>query len=424
LPRTAWLEIDLEAIAGNLSILRSVVGPGVRVEPVVKADAYGHGAVPVAEAIEAAGADGLSVAALDEAIELRDAGIRLPILVLYPIPPALVPAAARRSIAVSTGGGPGLDRLLAAAADAAGGGLPPLEVHLEIETGLGRGGAMAGTAASTAATLRAARGIRLAGCWSHLAAADDADLSGAQDARFETLLGIVGQDAPGARRHLAASGAILGGSVRTWDAVRPGLAIYGIVPDGLGELGHAGTTDAVEAGRTSVAPLVPAMTLVARPVRVVDLPAGHGVGYGPTFVTDRPSRIATLPVGYGDGWRRAFSDRTAALVRGVRAPIVGRVSMDAVMVDVTDVPGPPVGLDDELVLLGRQGDEAIDALELARVADTITYEITTAMARRLPRVYHRAGTPVGFRPLAGSTPDRQEAGSASPISDAAASIHA
>jgi alanine racemase len=142
---------------------------------------------------------------------------------------------------------------------------------------------------------------------------------------------------------------------------------------------------------------------------VVDLPAGHGVSYGPTFVTRRPSRIATLPVGYGDGWRRAYSDRTSALARGVRVPVVGRVAMDAIMVDVTDVPGPAVTEEDEFVLLGGQGSEAITATDLARIVDTIPYEVTTGMAHRLPRVYHRAGTPTGLRTLTAWAPARTAA---------------
>jgi alanine racemase len=143
------------------------------------------------------------------------------------------------------------------------------------------------------------------------------------------------------------------------------------------------------------------MALVARPVRVVDLPAGHGVGYGPGFVTQRPSRLATLPVGYGDGWSRAWSNRTEALVRGVAVPLVGRVSMDAVIADVTDMPGPLVDEGDEFVLLGRQGEASIEAAELARRRTTNSWEVVTSMSRRLTRVYHRAGAPEGIRTLAG-----------------------
>jgi alanine racemase len=149
------------------------------------------------------------------------------------------------------------------------------------------------------------------------------------------------------------------------------------------------------------------MSLFARPVRVLDLPAGHGVSYGPTFVTQRPSRIATLPLGYGDGWRRAFSDRSWALVRGMRVPLVGRVAMDAVMADVTDVPGEPVTERDEFVLLGEQGGERITASELAATGGTISYEVVTGMSRRLARVYHAAGSVVETRTLADGRPGWQ-----------------
>ena len=143
------------------------------------------------------------------------------------------------------------------------------------------------------------------------------------------------------------------------------------------------------------------MSLFARPVRVEALPAGHGVSYGPTFITAGPTRIATLPVGYADGWRRNLSDRAEALVRGVRVPLVGRVAMDAVMADVTAVPGSPVTEDDEFVLLGAQGAERISAFDLAATGGTISYEVVTGMSRRLPRVYHAAGSPVETRALAG-----------------------
>ena len=400
LPRTAWLEIDLDALRGNLAVIREAVGPGVRVEPVVKADAYGHGAVPVARALEAAGADGLSVATLDEAYELREAGVSLPLLVIYPVPPDLAAAASRARIAVSIGAGRLLDRVLAAAGrmvaeDAAA---PPLEIHLEIETGLGRGGALPDEVASAVRRVASSPGVRLGGIWTHLAAADVPANALAQDERFGRAIdparGLVrfGSDPEAVRRHLAGSGGILGGDVARWDAVRAGLSIYGLVPDAL--VPPASTA-------TAATRLRPVMALRARAVRVADLPAGHGVSYGPTFVTARPSRIATLPVGYADGWRRFLSDRSEGLVRGVRVPLVGRVAMDAVMLDVTDVPGPPVDEDDEFVLLGEQAGQRITALQLAAAGGTISYEILVGMSRRLPRVYHAAGLPVEVRTLAG-----------------------
>jgi alanine racemase len=242
-----------------------------------------------------------------------------------------------------------------------------------------------------------ADGVRLAGIWTHLAAADDAGSALGQDARFADVLRFVdavewGSGTAALRRHLAGSGGVLGGDVTRWDAVRTGIAIYGLVPDALAP----SVSNRAHAGR-----LRPVMALKARPVRVLNLPAGHGVSYGPTYVTTRPTRIATLPLGYGDGWRRALSDRAEALVRGVRVPLVGRVSMDAVMADVTDVPGAPVTADDEFVLLGQQGTERITALDLAATCGTISYEVVTAMSRRLARVYHAAGRVVGARTLTG-----------------------
>lgn len=395
LPRTAWLEINLDALTGNLAALRLAAGPGVAVEPVVKADAYGHGAVHVARALQTAGVSGLSVATFDEALELRDAGITVPLLVLYPIPAAWVAQAAARGVAVSLGPGAPSARILAAAA-ALPAGSPPLAVHLEVETGLGRGGVLPAAAAETAGVIRRTPGVRLAGVWTHLAEAADSRLTLLQDERFGGAVArFSGTSDPDAavRRHLAGSGGLLGADSRRWDTVRTGLSIYGLIPDGLTV---PAATEAAAAG------LRPVMSLCARPVRVADLPPGHGVSYGPTFITTRPSRIATLPLGYADGWRRASSDHTWALVRGVRVPLVGRVAMDAVMADVTDVPGAPVTEDDEFVLLGDQGNERITAHEVASAGGTISYEVVAGMSRRLPRVYDAAGSTVAVRTLVDS----------------------
>ena len=413
LARTAWLEIDLDALRGNLATLRAAAGPGVRVEPVVKADAYGHGAVPVALALEAAGADGLSVATLDEAYELRDAGVGLPILVLYPIPVEHVVDAAAARIATSLGPGVLGARILDAAASLSADGRSPLEIHVEVETGLGRGGAPPETAAALVETVRNSPGVRLGGVWTHLAGADDDVYSRGQDVRFgaslEPLAGAIawGGGGDAVRRHLAGSGGLLSGSVARWDSVRVGISVYGFVPDGLVPAAPMAA---------SAAGLRPVMALRARPVRVLDLPEGHGVSYGPAFFTQRPSRIATLPVGYGDGWRRALTGRAWALVRGVRVPLVGRVAMDAVMADVTDVPGSPVSEDDEFVLIGDQGGMSITAHDLALACGTISYEVVTGMSRRLARVYHAAGSVVGVRTLTGGKPEWRASSSGMGIS--------
>lgn len=388
LPRLAWLEIDLAALSTNLGVLRQLAGPGVLVEPVVKADAYGHGAVPVAQTLEAAGADGFCVAAYDEAVELRRGGVRGPILVLYGAPPPLVRDAAHRRIALSLGDRRLVGPVLDAAAPVRTG--PRLRVELEVETGLGRGGLEPRDLLRAAQAVSAAPRVALAGVWTHLQAPEDARRTAVQVGRFEgALADLRAAGIPTSRRHLVASGGLFAGIRPAFDAVRPGLAVYGIAPE-----------DVVGTGpRADVGALRPALALKARPVRVADLPAGWGISYGPSFETARPSRIATLPLGYGDGWPRALSNRADALVRGVRAPIVGTVSMDAIMVDVTDIAGRPIDLDDEFVLIGSQGGERIDALELARRRGTISWEVVTAMAHRLPRVYDDSSGAVGLRTL-------------------------
>jgi alanine racemase len=392
LPRLAWLEIDLDALRGNLAALRSLAGDGVPVHAVVKADAYGHGAVPVALALEAAGADGFCVAALDEALALRAGGVRAPVRVLYPIPVAFAGAAAREHVTVTAGDPQQLADLLAVT-DGADGGGEPLEIELEVETGLGRGGFAPEALTAAAGAVTEAGHARLSGLWTHLQASEDPDRTGAQLAMFDAATGLLREaGVPVPPRHVAASGGLFT-HVASLDGVRPGLSVYGIVPDELaGRELRLDVSAAIDALR-------PVMSLHARPVRVADLPAGHGISYGPTYTTARPSRIATLPLGYGDGFARAFSNRAEALVRGVRAPVVGNVAMDAIMIDVTDVPGPPVTPDDEFVLLGCQGDERISAEDLARTRTTNTWEVVTQMAGRLPRVYHAAAGPVGLRTL-------------------------
>ncbi len=397
LPRMAWLEIDLDLLRGNLAVLRTALPSGVRLEHVVKADGYGHGAVPVARALEAAGADGFSVAAFDEAVELRAGGIRGPILCLYAVPPEMIPEAMRLRVAVAASGERALARTLAAATAAWAGsaGSRPraaLRVHLDVETGLGRAGLDPVRVPAAGALVAATPGARLAGIWSHLQRADDRPRTEAQEERFrEALGGLADAVVRMPDRHLAASAGLLGRAVSAYDGVRVGLATYGIVPDDV---------DPVSAGRPPAAELRPILSLHARPVRVADLPAGTGISYGPTFTTTRPSRIATLPLGYGDGYPRALSNRAVALVRGHRAPLVGNVAMDAVMIDVTDLPGAPVTEEDEFVLLGRQGAEAITLEEVSRWRTTNTWETVTAMARRLPRVYHAGPVLVGLRTLA------------------------
>ena len=390
LPRSAWLSIDLDALTDNLAAIRELAGQGVPVFPVVKADAYGHGALPVARALEAASADGFCVAAMDEAMALREGGIQGPIRVLYPVPAGFAATAARERIVVSVGSWEGLTRLLDEGERTILAGERPLTVELELETGLGRGGVDPAEVAAFAAAVEAAPRTTIGGLWTHLQASEDPERTALQLERFERAAVVL--RAAGIRlpmRHVAASGGLLA-DVVALDGIRPGLAIYGLIPDEF----EAGALPPTRTRRFR-----PVMSLHAQPVRVAVLPAGHGVSYGPTFTTTRPSRVATLPLGYGDGYSRQFSNRAEGLVRGVRVPLIGNVAMDAIMIDVTDVPGPAVTMDDEFVLLGRQGEEEITAADLARLRTTNTWEVVTQMAARLPRVYDAGSVPVDLRTL-------------------------
>jgi alanine racemase len=276
-----------------------------------------------------------------------------------------------------------------------------LALELEVETGLGRGGLSGAGLLAAAQAIGAAPGASLAGLWTHLQAPEDASRTAEQLERFERAaaeLRSAGLDLPA--RHVAATGGLLLDGVAALDGVRPGLAIYGLVPDEL--LPGSGAPErGLPATRPGTAGLRPVLSLHARPVRVAELPAGTGISYGPTFVTSRPSRIATLPLGYGDGWPRALSNRAGALVRGTLVPLVGNVAMDAVMADVTDVPGKPVTVHDEFVLIGSQGPTRITAAEVAAARGTNSWEVVTSLAARLPRVYHAASVPREIRTLVG-----------------------
>ncbi|HEY7599879.1 MAG TPA: alanine racemase [Candidatus Limnocylindrales bacterium] len=397
LPRGGWLEIDLDALAGNVRAIAELVGAGVQVAPVVKSDAYGHGLEQSARAFVEAGAARLCVASLEEALRLRAAGIGAPIVVLFMVPPAAVGEAVRAGVELNAGDEAALRAVLEAwpALSRATGG--ELALHLEIETGLGRSGVLPARAAAAAAAIARAPRTRLAGVWSHLASSEDQAASAAQVAAFESALeGIRGAGVDVPIRHLAASGGIFGGSAPAYEMVRPGLAAYGLLPEEL---------TVADGARAAAARLRPALALKARPLRIEELPAGAGVGYGSRWRAAQPTRVATLPLGYGDGYAKAYWPGGEALVRGRRVPIVGVVMMDVVVVDVSAI--PDLTLYDEFVLLGRQGEHEISANDLAHARTTISWEVLTSMAQRIPRVYHRAAVPMAVRTLTGEVlPER------------------
>ena len=390
LPRGAWLEIDEGALAGNLRAVRELVGADVQVSAVVKADAYGHGLVPAGRVFEGAGADRLCVASLDEAMALRDAGLKLPILILLAIPPAEVAQAAASSFEiVAAEESSAISTLEAWARLRSGDG--QLAIHLEVETGFSRAGLMPDRVAGLAARIMATPGTRLAGLSSHLATPESAEATAAQIRAFERASDALAESGiPLPPRHIAATGGIFAGRAPLFDAVRPGLCLYGLLPDDL-PIGQA--------QREAAARLRPAMAVKCRALRIERIAAGTAVGYGGRWVAPRESLVATLPIGYGDGFVRAYSPGASALVRGTRVPLVGTVAMDAVMADVSDV--PEARLDDEFVLLGDQSGAQIVTNELARARTTIPWEVVTNMAYRLPRVYYRNSVLLGLRTLGG-----------------------
>ncbi len=369
-----WAEVDLDAIATNTRAIRRWVGERVQIIAVVKADAYGHGAIPVARTVLTAGADRLAVHRLGEGIALRQVGIEAPILVMAPLMPEEAPEVVRWRLT------PTLSIIEAAQAlDAAARGAGRvIPVHVEVDTGMGRAGISPEDTVDFLRALWTMDGLQVEGLYTHFATADESDPSFTmrQLRRFEeviTVLESIGIRVP--LRHAANSAATMRFRSAHFEAVRPGLALYGMRPSMEWEPPF---------------PLHPAMTLKSRVIRVWTLAPGESVGYGRTFIAERESRMALVPIGYGDGYPRALSNRGYVLIRGQRAPVRGRVSMDQIVVDVTEIPDVKVG--DEVVILGRQGEAEICAEELATWAHTINYEITTRISPRVPRIYRGGST--------------------------------
>lgn len=364
--RPAWVAVDLEAVDANVRGLVALAAPA-RVLATVKADAYGHGAVPVARTALAAGATWLGVAFVEEGIELRDAGIDAPVLLLSEPPAAAAPTVVARGLTPIVYTEAGIDAL-AAAAEAAGTVLP---VHLKVDTGMHRVGCHPEHAVALAERVAARASLTLEGLATHLAVADEADRAyteaqlDAFDAVLDAVTAAVGRPPV---VHAANSAGALAYPRARFDLVRVGITLYGIDPSA--EVGGA-------------VPLTPALSLYARVSYVKDLPSGARVSYGLRYELARPSRIATVPVGYADGVPRGLGAAGAeVLVGGRRCPIAGTVTMDQILVDVGEA---DVQIGDDVVLLGRQGSECITADEWAARLGTIPYEVVTRLGGRLPR---------------------------------------
>ncbi len=366
-PHRAWIEIDHGAIRSNLKVIRGAADKA-QVIAVVKANGYGHGAVPVARTLVADGVERLAVATIGEAVELRAAGIDVAIVVLWGIGPDEASAVSEHRLEPIVYDERVID-LLEAVADRDG---VRIGVHLKLDSGLGRQGATPDDAVVLATRIERSRRLHLAGTMSHLAVPGEDDASTEVQvlrlARVLDAMRSAGVD-PGLV-HVSASGGLLAGAVSFADAVRPGLALYGLRPAWMADR---------DAG------LVPALSLRARALRLFDLAAGQAIGYGLRFRAVRDTRIATLGIGYGDGWPRVHANNGWVLVRGRRAPVVGAISMDGLTVDLQGIDG--VTYDDEFVLIGEQDGARITADEVAAERRTINYEVTTALRERLPRLH-------------------------------------
>lgn len=376
--------MDLDHLRHNLHVLRQLE-PELPLWAVLKADAYGHGSKAVARTLERAGIDGICVALVEEGVELREAGIRTPILVMGGYYGDAYGELAHHQLTVVLQD-PGQLEALALAVRRHG--HSPFAAHLKVDTGMARLGARERDWPAFVSALARNPEVRFQGLMSHLARADDED-EAALDApllafeRATALFAASGQKPQ--VRHIENSAAFLRGT--HFDLARPGIALFGVSPFG-GNLPKALSAEA----KMTLSRLRPVMNLVSRIVALRDLEPGDPVGYGETFRAIRPTRVATVPVGYADGLSRALSNRGEMLVRGMRAPIVGTVSMDMTMLDVTEL--PEATLNDEVLLLGEWDGagkgRALTALELSQHARTIPWEILTNISRRVPRFYRGA----------------------------------
>lgn len=376
-PWPCWVEVDLDAIGENVSAIRSVTGGHCKIMAVVKAQAYGHGAVAVARAAVEAGATWLAVARVREGLQLRAAGIEAPVLVLGPADAAELPAAVKQGLRLTVAR-PDQVRALAGVAGAL---RTRALIHVKLDTGLSRYGAAPETARALLREASASPVLEIEGLYSHFATADEQDgsFARAQVAAFGDALARLRTDGYAfSLVHMAASAATLGLPESHFDMVRLGISLYGVYPSRHLE-GHAR--------------LRPALSFHARIARVFTLEPGASVGYGRTYVANRPRRAALVPAGYADGLPRSHSNSGFVLANGRRAPLIGRVSMDQCVADVTEC--GPVRDGDRVVLIGSQGAENIGIDEFAQRSGTISYEALTSIGYRVPRVYLRAGTPVG-----------------------------
>ncbi len=373
-------DINLDAIAGNAKEIKKKLQPGVKLAAVIKADGYGHGAVPVAKTVYDT-ADWFAVSNIEEALELREAGIKKPILTLGYTAPLQLPEAIRNEITLTLCDRESAVEISEAAKDI---GITA-KVHIKVDTGMGRIGfpvdesAVAGVAEAVKLPYVEATGI-----YTHFARADELERE-ATDVQYRKFMKFIalleGYEVKNLLRHAQNSAAILMYPEYQLDMVRLGIGLYGMYP-----------SEETVSGEIL---LSPAMEIKSHVAFVKTVPAGTGIGYNATYVTNQPRTIATVPVGYGDGYPRAMSNKGQVLIHGKRVPIVGRVCMDQMMIDVTEVPEVKRG--DTVTLMGIEGQEQITAEEIGSLSHSFHYEMVCNVGKRIPRVYYKNGEAVGAR---------------------------
>jgi len=364
--------VDLDALCWNFRQIRSQVGPQVKILSMVKANGYGHGARAIATALAAEGSDAFGVATVEEGIELRQTGINTPILVLAGAYPEQIDQFFDHRLTPVVHDLDGLGQLDAAVHRCH----RSLHVHLKIDTGMGRLGLLAADIDSWLPIIKRLKALKIEGVFSHFSHAEsvEGDYTRRQLRIFQAVIDrLRSRGIEPSVVHLANSAATITLPAAYFDMVRPGLMLYGIYPSP--SMANQIALKPVLAWKTSV-------------VQVKEVPAGTSISYGQTFITQRKSQIATLPLGYADGYPRLLSNRGEVLVKGKRAPVVGRVCMDLTMIDVTDIGEIRQG--DEVVLLGRQGDAEISADEMAAWSNTISYEILTSIGARVTRIHYHS----------------------------------
>ena len=381
LPETR-IHVDLSAITHNVQALKGRCRPGTALMAVVKANAYGHGALAVSRTVLASGADALAVARISEAVELRKAGIDAPILLFGDLVSSQVPWMIANDVRGTITSVQDAKRLAHAARET---GIAPLKVHIKVDTGMGRLGFLSGAPGTEAVPngkntfknimgILFLEGLSVEGLYTHFANADAADKGHAlrQVDRFRTLVDQL--DAQGVRPqicHAANSAATIEIPDAHFDMVRPGISLYGLWPSN--EVDH------------TLVDLKPALSITSKIIHLKAVPANFKISYGSIHTTTCPTKIATIPIGYADGYSRLLSSKGDMLVRGFNAPIVGRVCMDFTLIDVGHIPDVAVG--DEVVILGRQENVEVSADKIAAHIGTINYEVVAALTGRMPICY-------------------------------------